>query len=224
MSRRSPSRGQGGPPAPLVFLVAIALVFGAFYLYQGAQNFIRTGGLGVEEATARAQVVSTATAQQITRAATQSAGTLRPSMTPIPECIDFRVVVNAVVRHSPSESGAVATGMNAGEIVCVLGRDEGSEWYTIDLNPQTRRIEPAYMHEVVLEAVNPTPTPSITSSPLPSVTPAPTDTPSLTPLPTDTEAPTVTPRFTRRATASPEHTEEATPTLIPTTAVPIQSA
>jgi hypothetical protein len=207
-----------------VFLVAVALVFGAFYLYQGAQNFIRTGGLGVEEATSRAQVVSTATAQQFTAAATRVASTPRPSLTPIPECIDFRVVVNAVVRQSPSESGAVETGKTAGEIVCVLGREEGSEWYSIDLNPETRRVELAYMHEVVLEAVNPTPTPSITSTPLPTVTPAPTDTPSMTPPPTDTAAPPPTPRFTRRATPSAGQTEEATPTPVPPTDIPIQSA
>jgi hypothetical protein len=207
-----------------VFLVAVALVFGAFYLYQGAQNFIRTGGLGVEEATARAQVVSTATAQRSTAAATRSASTPRPSLTPVPECIDFRVVVNAVVRQSPSESGAVETGLNAGTVVCVLGREEGSEWYSIDLNPETRRVELAYMHEVVLEAVNPTPTPSRTSSPLPTVTPAPTDTPSITPPATDTVEPTSTPRVTRRATAASGNSATPTPTPIPPTDIPIQSA
>ncbi len=224
MSRRSRSSGQGGPPAILVFLVAIALVFGAFYLYQGAQNFIRTGGLGVEEATSRAEVVSSATAQRSTQSATRMASTPRPSLTPVPECIDFRVVVNAVVRRSPSESGAVETGLNAGTVVCVLGRDEGSEWYAIDLNRETRRVELAYMNEVVLEAVNPTLTPSQTTSPLPTVTPAPTETPSITPPPTDTLAPSVTPRFTRRATSAPESTATETATPVTPTDVPIQSA
>lgn len=211
MSLRSrPKRQGGGPPAWLVFLVAVALVFGAFYLYQGAQNFLRTGGLGVEEATARAQVVSSATAEQSTSIATRAVTTPRPTFTPVPECSEFRVSVpNAIVRESPSENGRLITGLNQGTTVCVLGREEGSEWYSIDENPDTRRVELAYMHETVIEAVNPTPTPSITSSPLPTVTPAPTETPSNTPLVTDTFEPTNT-------------SQSATP--VSATDLPIQNA
>lgn len=218
MSLRSrPKRQGGGPPTWLVFLVAVALVFGAFYLYQGAQNFLRTGGLGVEEATARAQVVSSATAEQSTSIATRAVTASRPTFTPVPECSEFRVSVpNAIVRESPSENGRLITGLNQGTTVCVLGRDEGSEWYSIDQNQDTRRVELAYMHETVIEAINPTPTPSITSSPLPTVTAAPTETPSNTPLLTDT------PPFTNTEAASLEVQPTETPTAA--TDVPVQSA
>jgi hypothetical protein len=224
MSLRSkPSRHGNGPPAWLVFLVAVAVVFAAFYLYQGAQNFVRTGGLGVSEATSRAQIVDTATAQQSGLAATRSPSTQRPSLTPIPECIDFRVIVpNAIVRAGPSESSAVLGGLSQGEVVCVLGRQEDSDWYEIDQNPETRRLDLAYMNEVVIEAVNPTLTPSLTSTPLPTVTAAPTDTPSLTPIPSNTAAPTRTPRVTREGVVTQDTPPTETP--VPATEIPIQNA
>lgn len=223
MSLRPRSRRQGGgPPAWLVFLVAVALVFGAFYLYQGAQNFVRTGGLGVEEATARAQMISTATAEQSTSMPTRAGTTPRPTFTDVPECSEFRVSVpNAIVRESPSENGRLLDGLNQGETVCVLGREEGSQWYSIDRNPETRRVELAYMHETVIEAVNPTLTPSITSSPLPTVTPAPTETPSNTPLATETTAPTSTLQST--STARTASDEQPTETSAPSSDVPVQS-
>ncbi|HYO87070.1 MAG TPA: SH3 domain-containing protein [Candidatus Limnocylindrales bacterium] len=203
-------RRGGGPPGWLIILIAVALVFGGFYLLQGAQNFIRTGGQGVEEATSRAQVIGTATAERVTRMATV-APELRPSATPQPECQDFRVIgqPNGVVREQPSSSAPVITGLSPGTIVCVLGRAGDPEWYVIDLNRETRRLDEAYMNEVVIEAVNPTPTG------LPTVTPMPTFTPSVTPeasatLPataTRTSVPsrtaTVRPSATVRTTAAP---------------------
>ncbi len=210
---RSTRRG-GGPPAWLIFLVAVALVFGAYYLIRGAQNFLLTGGLGVEEATAQAQAVASATAVRVTRMATQQGENVQllPTGTPLPECIDFRVTVpNAVVRSGSSSTAAVLTGYSEGTIVCVISRAaQGSEWYLIDQNPRTRRIEEAFMHEEVIDAVNPTPTPSDTRTPLPSVTPAPTsENPSATPTPTPSNTlppdfrPTL-PGAPAQATATPE--------------------
>ena len=40
---------RSGPPALLAFLLAAALVFGVYYIWQGVQTFLRTGGLGVVE-------------------------------------------------------------------------------------------------------------------------------------------------------------------------------
>lgn len=175
-------------------LVAVALVFGGFYLLQGAQNFIRTGGHGVEEATSRAQAVESATAQRVTRMAT-SPSELRPSATPQPECQDFRVIVpNAIVRAQPGASAPVLTGLNQGAIVCVLGRAGDRSWYLIDLNPATRRLDEAYMNEVVIEAVNPTPTS----------------------LPTVTAMPTLTPTNTLEASATSDATATRTPAQTPT--------
>ena len=174
---------RGGPPGWLIVLVAVALVFGGFYLFQGAQTFLRTGGLGVQEATERAQLVSTATAERVTRMATQPVQ-LRPSATPQPECQDFRVIVpNAVVREQPNPDSGILTGLTQGTIVCVLGRAGVPDWYLVDLNPATRRLDEAYMNEVVIEAVYPTPTS------LPTVTPAPTQRATGTPPPSLTPSP-----------------------------------
>jgi hypothetical protein len=182
--------------------VAVALVFGGFYLLQGAQTFVRTGGLGVEEATARAQIVSTATAERVTRMATQPRE-LRPSATPQPECQDFRVIVpNAVVREQPDTNAAIITGLTQGEIVCVLGRAGVPDWYLVDLNPATRRLDEAYMNEVVIEAVYPTPTS------LPTITPAPTQPPTATAQASDTPSPAPPTR-----TSAPRTPVPATPAL-----------
>src|SRR5688500_4685269 len=124
-SRRVPK--SGGPPAWLVILVAVALVFGAFYLWQGVQNFFRTGGRGVQEATERAKIVTTGTAEREIRAS-QDDSTRRPTNTPVPECQDFVVdVPNAIIRETPSANGTILTSLNEGEHVCVLGREPESE-------------------------------------------------------------------------------------------------
>jgi hypothetical protein len=212
---RAPRRGGGdGPPAWLIFLVGIALVFGGYYLWLGAQNFLRTGGRGVVEATERAVIVSTATAESFlpTRQAT-----LVATPTPVPECKAFVVnVPNARVRQSPSESAATIDSLFQNAEVCVLERAApDSEWYVIDQNPATRRLELAYMHESVLEALNPTATPSRTPTPLPTVTATPS--PTLTPVtPTLTAPPTET-----RDPATPD---TPTPTFTPSSTAPRQSA
>jgi len=202
-------KSRSGPPAILVFLLAVALVFGVYYVWQGVQTFLRTGGLGVVEATERAQNVDTATAVRVTRMATLPA-TLLPTSTDVPPCQEFRVSVPAgIVREGPSTSSPVKTQLREGETVCVLGREAGSEWYSIDLNPSTRRIELAYMHETIIEAINPTPTPSDTLTPSNTVSPPPT----VTPVPTEaaTRTPSPLPSYTR----DPRFTNTPLPTLTP---------
>lgn len=225
-----PSRGSGGLPPWIIFLVAVALVFGAFYLLRGVQDFIRTGGLGVDEATARAQIISTSTAVRVTRMAT-SGFTPLPTGTPIPECVDFRVIVpNAIVREQASFNAPLATSFNGGTIVCVLGRaEQDPEWYLIDLDTTTRRREAAYMHETVIEAINPTETPtrtltpSLTPTPLPSVTPIPN---LPTPIPTISPTPVLDSRATLPGDTAPTPdsppTTAATPTASPTVGEPAE--
>ncbi|MEO8393382.1 MAG: SH3 domain-containing protein [Chloroflexota bacterium] len=203
---------RGGPPAILAFLLAAALVFGVYYIWQGVQTYLRTGGLGVVESTARAQEVDTATAAGVTRRATLPA-TLLPTATAPPPCQDFSVIVPAaIVREGPSTSAAVKTQYKEGTIVCVLGQDAGSEWYSIDMNPATKRIELGYMNEVLIEAAYPTLTPSITLTPSNTVSPPPTVTnvPTERPSATSTNIPTATrdPRLTN----TPYPTATATPT------------
>jgi hypothetical protein len=137
----------------------------------------------------------------------------------VPTCADFRVIVPAaIVRDGPSTSAAIKGQFRQGDIVCVLGEEAGGEWYSIDFNPSTRRIEPGYMSNVLIEPVNPTPTPSLTLTPSHTVSPAPTvtDVPTRpptrtpTPYPTDTLNPswTKTPTITRTPTPLPSNTPQ----------------
>lgn len=206
-------KARSGPPAILVFLLAAALVFGIYYVWQGVQTFLRTGGLGVVEATTRAQAVSTAAVVGATRFPTAAPSTPLPTATEVPPCQDFRVSVPAgIVREGPSTGAAVVTQFRQNEVVCVLGKDEGSEWYTLDLNRDTRRIELAYMHETVIEAVNPTLTPSITPTPSDTVTPPPTVTLVPSERPTATSTPIPTHTRNPRDTNTPFPTATLTPT------------
>lgn len=214
------ARSGGGVPPWLVFAVGVAIVFGFFYVMQGAQSFIRTGGVGREEATRRALATDNAPTSTAGRATLPglSGNAAAPllSPTPMPTCTDFRVIVpNAIVRDAPTPNAAVVTGFNQGSIVCVLFQEPGTEWYAIDRNTQTRRHELAYMHQSVIEAVSPTMTPSMTMTPLPTVTPLPS------------EPPTRTPRATARPPDDARPTIPAAPseTPLPTaTIAPFQSA
>jgi hypothetical protein len=195
-----------------VFVVGVALVFGLYYLWLGLQTYLRTGGLGVVEATDQAIVVASATAERIVIAT--SVVTPRPTITPIPECQEFIVTApNGIVREGPNTGAAIKTSFFEGTVVCVLGRaDANSEWYVIDLNDQARRVELAYMHESIINAVNPTQTPTRTLTPSPTVPP--------TPLPTVTSTPSPQPTDTR----IPGITNTPTPTVSPSPTHPVQNA
>ncbi len=208
--RRSGAPGYGGqgPPAWLVFLLGMALVFGVYYIWIGVQDFLTTGARNVQEATREAQSQATATAIEIDVRGLNA--TARPTFTPIPECQDFVVIVDAaIVRQGPTTSSQPLDSLGRGEVVCVI--EQRGEWYLIDNNPDTRRIDEAYMFFNIIEAVNPTPTPTATYTPAPTVTQEPTLTPSITPSP----APTATP--------DPDATETPTPSPTTTPTVPVQS-
>ncbi|MBZ0301930.1 MAG: hypothetical protein K8J31_19435 [Anaerolineae bacterium] len=210
---------QTSSPAWLVFLIAVAVIFGAYYVWQGFRSYLQTGGLGIAEATERAEIIATATANSVQNlpAVTQRSV---PTFTPIPACKEFVVSVpSAIVRESASTSAPIVTSWSQGTRVCMIDRAPGNtEWYLVDGNPQTRRIEFAYMHESVIEAVEPTLTPSRTPTPLSTVTPVPTLTPSRTPTPQPTA--TINPR----STATPSLTPSRTPTDTPTPTTSFRSA
>lgn len=201
-----PRRGSDGTPSWVIFLLGGALVFGLYYVGIGIRDFFQTGGLGIVESTQRAEIVSTATAVQV-QVRSQSATPI-PSITPMPTCMEFVVIVpNAIVREQPSTSATIITQWGLGTTVCVMGRAaQNSEWYSVDGNPRTRRIDEAYMREDVIEASNPTATPSLTFTPLPTITPTFTATVTSTSLP----QPTVT--GDTDATNTPTPTPTATPT------------
>jgi hypothetical protein len=205
--RHTTNYGNSGFPSWLVFLLGVASVFGLYYMVSGARNFIAVGGGDALQATERAVIAETATIEQIEYV--QSQFTPRATMTPLPECQDFEVIVlSAIVREGPSTASDILESLPRGEPVCVVGM-LNDEWYVIDRRPITRRIETAYMFYNIIEAINPTPTPSDTFTPAPTVTDMPTNTATLTPIP----LPTVTPDFDATRTPTP------TPIPSPTTAV-----
>ena len=107
------SRRGDGPPAWFIFLLAVALIFGIYYLWAGLQNYLTTGGLSVAEATEISQFDVTATA--VRQMALQAAlPTRRPTSTPKPPCQEFEVIVpSAIVRREPTTSSSMCTvGVN----------------------------------------------------------------------------------------------------------------
>jgi hypothetical protein len=203
-------------PPWLIFIIAVAVVFGLFYLWQGFQAYLRSGGLGVIETTAQAREIASATAQQIV----QSRPTARPTATPIPDCVAFVVEVrSAIVRERPNTNAPLVTAWPEGTQVCVIGpAPEDPEWYIVDGNPETRRVEFAYMHQDIIRALNPTLTPSKTFTPPPTVTPLPTSAATRTP----TAIPTAT--IDPDSTDTPTATRTFTPTITPTPTLSFESA
>jgi hypothetical protein len=200
-------RSSDGLPGWVVFLVAVAIGLGGYYVWLGVQDYIRAGGLGITEATQRAELIASATQQ---RAATFTAiapsvmGTLPPTPTAVPPCQDFRVTAGvAIVRDRPTTAAGIVSQLPAGTVVCVIGRASADDqWYLIDTNPRTRRLDEGYMRQDVIEPVNPTPTPSRTVTRPPTVTPLPT-----TPAPpTETPTASLTPSAPPSVTPSPTHT------------------
>jgi hypothetical protein len=187
-------RQSDGPPTWFVFLLGIAFIFGGFYLWTSFKDYLRTGGLSVDQATQVSHEEASATAvQRVTSVA--ELPTRRPSSTPKPDCQEFRVTANtAIMRQQPSTAAALVESIPEGSLVCVLETITGGDgflWYLIDRDPVTRLIETAYMREDVVEPANPSPTPSITFHP-------PTITPTYSATPTASRAAN-TPRSTQSA-------------------------
>lgn len=185
------SRQGNGPPSWFVFLLGVALIFGGYYLWINFQDYVRSGGLSVSQATAVSQQQAEATAvRQVTVIA--ELPTRRPSATPKPPCQDFSVSANtAIMRQQPSTNSTNLGVLSSGAVVCVLSSVDGDDsftWYMIDRDPITQLIETGYMREDVIRPENPTPTPSDTPLPAPSITAilTPTLAPQQTPPPSIT--------------------------------------
>lgn len=156
--------GRSGPPSWFVILLGIAIVFGLYYLWFGLRNFMTTG-VSVVESTQQAIVRHTATAARIEQIAINAPSPL-PTFTPLPPCQDFAVSVReAIIRAAPSTSSRILSALKEGETVCVIAALPDSDWYLIDDNPLTRRIDKVYMHRDIVYALNPTHTPTITPTP-----------------------------------------------------------
>lgn len=229
-SRPRPSPG-GGTPSWLVFLLGVALVFGAFYLYQGLRDYAAATGISgqaTREAATRAAILERPSPTRATGGSTggntqrNTGDASQPqsvveqpviTLTPVPECQDFMVMERANVRDAPNTSAGVIEIYEPGTTVCVLGvADENADWYLIDMNPISRRVVAVYIFGDLLRAINPTATPTRTFTPAPTVTPLPTETPSITPSPRPTQTP------------DPDATDTPTPTPTITPTISYQSA
>lgn len=165
---------RGSQPTWLIILVAVALVFAAWYLWQGAQDFLRSGGLGVREVTQQAREQASATVRrQLTRSVQLAPP---PTRTPMPACQPFVVVVpEAIVRAAPSADARIVGALFDGDEVCVIfPSPEDPDWMLVDEEPRSRRIESVYVHRSLLRALAPTATPFDTPTPLSTITPGPT--------------------------------------------------
>jgi len=197
------SYGQrSGPPSWFVILLGVAIVFGLYYLWIGLRNYMSTG-LTVAESTQQAVERTTATAVRILEFEI-NAPTPLPSFTPIPPCQDFAVSVReAIVRSEPSTNSKIVEALKEGATVCVIAALPNLDWYLIDENPLTRRIDKVYMHRDIVYALNPTPTPTHTLTPTASDTPTRTFTPTRRPIATTPPATFLTRRPPATATNSP---------------------
>ncbi len=212
------SRHRSGP-SPLVIIVIGALfVFGGYYVWLGLIGFLEDQGDITAQVTREAVASATARAEPALRFPTLY---MPPSFTPLPPCIWFAVdVERAVYRECPSQNDQdcpIREVIPYGTELCAYSRVPGSEeWYVVDLNPDGAYRDTVYIHESVIEAINPTPTITLTYTPLPTVTPAPTETPlpyTLTPVqPSPTPSPH--PSETRPAEVSP--TPSRSPSPLPT--------
>lgn len=169
-------RHRNSPPSWLVFLIGIAFVFGVYSLFRSGRDFILTGGIPVITATAlRAEAL---TAVQII--VTQGIATRLPTNTPPPPCQDYVVnVENAIVRQQPSTVAPIVETLRRGASVCVI--EQQQDWFLIDRNATTRRVESGYMRVDLLRVGNPTPTPTRTFTPPPTITNTFTPTSTATP-------------------------------------------
>ncbi len=197
---------RSGPPSWFVILLGIAIVFGIYYLWVGLRNFMASGA-SVVESTRQAIVQDTATAVRIHELEV-SAPTPLPSFTPVPPCQEFGVIVReAIVRAEPSTNSRIVDALKEGETVCVITKLPDSDWYLIDRNALTRRIDRVFMHQAIVRALHPTETPTVTLTPTP--------TPTATKMIVRTARPTKGPSRPTVDLSRPSPTPSDTPTALP---------
>jgi len=181
---------NSGPPAWIVFLAGVALIFGLYYIWLGVRDFLANGPLPPDATQQAAQQLTAVFDQAVNQSVLP---TIRPTLTAMPTCQRYTVRVEEVnVRTGPDVSSDFIEKRTLGTDICVIGLEGDTTWFLIDMDPETRRIEPGYIRSDLLESANPSPTPSVTVPPPPTITLTPSHTPTATP--TITNTPTRTPR------------------------------
>lgn len=182
---------RGGRSTPLwwVILLAAMLTFGGCLFWRGVTDFLSSAG----DITAPITQTAAATAQSTRDVPTPDAPPLnlifQTPATPRP-CIEFYVTaVRARIRECPSETCETLEIPYQGNFICVFGpAKDAPDWYEVNITPKKAIPLIGYMHESVIDAVNPTPRPSRTPRPSATSTPSriPTAFPTVTPLPAAT--------------------------------------
>jgi cell division septation protein DedD len=203
---------RSGPSPLLIVSIGALIVFGGYFVWVGVLSFLQDHGDITAPATHAANASATAQAAPVVILPSPF---MPATFTPLPDCQWFKVKVSrAVYRECPSKDNnecPIRDTADYGTEFCVYSRVPGNpEWYVVELNPGGSYRDTVFMHESVLEAVNPTVTPA------PTITPGPT----ITPVPTFTPAPTVLPSATPTPTPPPDASPTPTPTLTPSPTLP----
>ena len=206
------SRYRSGPSPLIVILVGALFVFGGYYIWTGFLSFLEDEGNITAQVTREAQASVTAQAAPAVQLPTLY---MPATFTPLPPCQWFEVSVDrAVYRDCPSTDNIqcpIRDVVTYGTQLCIYARAPGNpEWYVVELNPGGAFRDTVFIHESVVEAINPTPTITVTFTPLPTVSPVPSNTPG----PTSPASPTLTPSET--PTLTPEPRSSSTPVPMPT--------
>lgn len=204
---------RSGPSPLLIIVVGALVVFGGYYVWSGFLSFLEDQGDLTAQVTREA--MSTATAGSVFQPPAFPTSYQLATFTPLPPCITFVVnVERAVYRECPAQDNTecpVIDVVPEGTEFCVYARvSSNPEWFVIDLNPGGAYRDIVYMHESVIEALNPTPTPTATFTPAPTITqlPSSTPTPTLPPSPShtpDPAQPSLTPMPEPSNTPTPPH-------------------
>jgi hypothetical protein len=201
-------------PVWLVVVSAMLLVFGGYFLWRGLVGYLEASGNITAPATTEALLKQTATVGAQSPVPTIDLFLANGTRTAPRTCQDFRVsVLRARIRECPKDTCNTLLMPAQGTRICVYGpATDAPDWYEINIDPSAPIAQIGYMHNSVLDAINPTKHPTQTPTPLPTVTPIPT----ATPTPTRTPPPSATPNPAAPATWT------LTPTWTPVP--PVQSA
>ncbi len=201
------SRQSRNTPVWLVAVSAMLLVFGGYFVWRGLMGYLEASGNIAAPATTEAQLKQTATVDAQTPVPTIDLFLASGTRTAARTCLDFRVsVLRARIRECPKDTCNTLLMPAQGTRICVYGTaTDAPDWYEINIDPSAPIAQIGYMHNSVLDAINPTQRPSQTPTALPTVTPVPTQTPTRTPtpLPSNTSNPAAPATWTLTPTLTP---------------------
>lgn len=181
---------RNGSPRWMKAVIGVLILIGGFTILRGVMTFIETDGtmITAPTVTAVAQVILNRTGSP--RGATLDfTNVSKVPLTPTRTCQLFRVkVVKARIRDCPKESCETISLPPQGTTICVYGTVAAApDWYEINTTPDDPFYRPAYMHQSVLAAENPTPKPlklpTVTAVPVKPTLPTSSPTAGQVPVP-----------------------------------------